>query len=48
MQFIRLSKSLDIAERLLPELVSDWMNIKSVQNIDIAFIQKLGVNMLFS
>ena len=46
MQFIRLPKEIDIAERVLPELVADWMNIKSVQNIDIRFIQRLQVNML--
>jgi len=46
MQFIRLLKVIDIAERVLPELVADRMNTKSVQNIDISFIQKLQVNML--
>jgi len=38
MQFIRLPKAIDIAERVLPELVADWMNTKSVKNIDISFI----------
>jgi hypothetical protein len=41
MQFIRLPKLIDIAERELPELVADWMNMKSVQNMNISFIQKL-------
>jgi hypothetical protein len=41
MQFIRLPKPIDIAERELPELVADWMNMKSVQNINIRFVQKL-------
>jgi len=48
MQLIRLPKAIDIAERVLPELVADWMNAKSVQNIDIPFVQKLQVNMLIS
>ena len=48
MQFIRLPKAIDIAERVLPELVADWMNTKSVQNIDSSFVQKLQVNMLIS
>ena len=46
MQFIRLPKGIDMAERVLPELVGDWMNSKSVQNIDIGFVQKLQVNIL--
>jgi hypothetical protein len=46
MQFIRLAKVIDIAERVLPELVADWMNTKSVQIIDISFVQNLQVNML--
>jgi len=45
MQFIRLPKVIHIAERVLPELVADWMNFKSVQNINISFIQNLQVNM---
>jgi hypothetical protein len=48
MQFIRLPKAIGIAERALPELVADWMNTKSVQNIEISFIQKLQGNMLIS
>ena len=46
MQFIRLQKPLDIAKRVLPDLVLDWMNTKRVQIINIRFIQKLRVNML--
>jgi len=48
MQFIRLPKLIDIAERVLPEPVVDWMNTRSVQNITIPFIQKLQVNILIS
>jgi len=48
MQFIRLPKAINIAERVVPELVVDWMNTKSVQNIDISFVQKLQVNMQIS
>jgi len=48
MQFIRLPKAIDIAERVLPELVADWMNTKSVQNINISLVQKLQLNMLIS
>ena len=48
MQFIRLPKLIDIAERELPELVAHRMNLQSVQNINIRFVQKLRVNMLIS
>ena len=48
MQFIRLPKVIDIAERLLPELVADWMNTKSVQNFYISSILKLQVTMSIS
>jgi len=48
MQFIRLPKAIDIAERVLPELVADWMNTKSMQNINDSFVQKLQVNMQIS
>jgi len=48
MQFIRLPKAIDIAGRVLPELVADWMNTKSVQNSAISFVQKVQVNMLIS
>jgi len=45
MQFIRLPKLIDITARELAELVADWMNMKSVENIIISFIQKLKVIM---
>jgi len=48
MQFIRLPKAIEIAKRVLPELVSDWMNTKILQIIDIEFIEKLRVTMLIS
>jgi len=48
MQFIRLPKAMDIAERVLPELVSDWMNTKILQIIDIRLIQSFRVNILIS
>jgi hypothetical protein len=48
MQFIRLPRAIDIAERVLQELVADWMNTKSVQNIDFSFVQKFQINMLIS
>jgi len=48
MQFIRLPKAIDIAERVLPQLIADWTNTKSVQNIDMSFVQKLQVNMLIT
>jgi hypothetical protein len=48
MQFIRLPKAIDIAERVLPELVADWINTKSVQNVNISFVQKLEAKMLIS
>jgi hypothetical protein len=48
MQFIRLPKLLDIVERELPEVVADWMNSKSEQNINICFIQTLSLNPLVS
>ena len=46
MQFIRQPKPLDIAERVLPELVPDWINTKSVQMMNIGMIQKIQVEML--
>jgi hypothetical protein len=48
MQFIRLLKAIDIAERVLPELVADWVETYSVQSINIIIHQQLGVNMLVS
>jgi len=46
MQFIKLPKPIDIAERGLPELVADWVDTQSVQNINIVFLSQLPVNML--
>jgi len=48
MQFIRLSKLIEIAERELPELDADWMNTKSLQNYNISFVKTLWVNMLIT
>jgi hypothetical protein len=48
MQFIRRPKVIDIAERVLPELVADWMTTKRVQKIEIRFVQKPQVNLLIS
>jgi hypothetical protein len=44
MQFIRLLELIYLAERILPEQVADWITTKSVQNIDISFVQKHQVN----
>ena len=41
MQFIRLPKPMDIAERVLPELVADWTDTESVQSINIIVLQLL-------
>ena len=48
MQFIRLPKPIDIAERVLPQLVADWVDTESVQGINMIVLQQLGVNMLVS
>ena len=48
MQFIWLPRPLDIAELVLSELVSDSINTKSVQKINIRLIQRLRVIMLIS
>jgi hypothetical protein len=39
MQFIRLPKVIDIAERELPELVANWVDTESVQSIMIIVLQ---------
>ena len=41
MQFIRLPKPIDIAKRVLPELVVDWVDTYSVQSINITVLQQL-------
>jgi hypothetical protein len=46
MKFMRLPKPIDMGERLLPELVADWVDTKSVQRINIVVLQQLRVNML--
>jgi len=48
MQFIRLLKPIDIAERVLPELVADWVDTESVESIKMIVFQKLRVNMRVS
>jgi len=48
MQFIVMPKSIDIAGMISPSLVSDWMNTKSVQIINVGCVQKLQGNMLFA
>jgi hypothetical protein len=48
MHFSRLPKAIDITERVLPELVADWINTKSEQNTNISFVQMLKVYMLLS
>jgi len=48
MQFIRLPKPIDIAERVLPELVADWVDTESVQSINIIVLELLRLNMLVS
>ena len=47
MQFIRLPKLIDIAERVLPELGADWVDTESVQSLNNV-LQQLWVNMLVS
>jgi hypothetical protein len=48
MQFIRLPKPIDIAERVLPELVADWVDTESAQSINMIVPKQLQVNMLVS
>jgi len=48
MQIIRPPKQIDIAERVLPELVADWMNTRSMQNFNISCVQKLQADILIS
>jgi len=48
MWFIRLPKAIDIAKRVVPSLVGDWMNPNSLQILDIRLVQRLEVNMLIS
>ena len=46
MQFIRVPKPIDIAQRALAELVADWVDTKSVKSIKIFVRQQIQVNML--
>jgi hypothetical protein len=48
MQLIRPPKLKGTAERELPELIPDWMNMKSGYSINITIVQKLRVHMLFT
>ena len=48
MQFIRLPKPIDIEESVLPELVADLGDTKSVQSINMMVLQQLRVTMLVS
>jgi hypothetical protein len=41
MQFIMLPKPIDIAERVMPELVADWVDTQSVPSISIIIFQQL-------
>jgi len=46
MQFIRLPKERDIAVRVLPELVADWVDTWSVKSINSIVLQQLRVDMV--
>jgi len=35
MQFIRLPKAIDISERVLPELVAEWVDTEGVQSLNM-------------
>jgi len=48
MQFRRLPKAIDIAERVLQELVGDLVDTKSLQSINMIVLKQLRVNMLVS
>jgi hypothetical protein len=41
MQLIRLPKPIDIAGRVLPELVAYWVDTESVPSIKIIVLQQL-------
>jgi hypothetical protein len=47
MQFITPPKPVDIAERVLEELVADWVCTESIQSINLIVQQQLLLNMLF-
>jgi hypothetical protein len=46
MQFIRLPKPTDIAEKVLAELVADWVDTESMQSINMIVPKQLRVNTL--
>jgi hypothetical protein len=48
MQFIRLPKPIEIVERVLPDLVVDWVDTNSVQSINIIVLQQLRANLQVS
>jgi hypothetical protein len=48
MQFIRLRKTIGIAERVLPELVGDCMDTESVQSVIIIVVLQLQEHMVVS
>jgi hypothetical protein len=48
MQFITLPKPIDSAERLLPELVADWVDTLGVKSTKNIILQQVRVNMLDS
>ena len=48
MQFIWLPKVIDFVEKVLPELVADWVDTESVQSINMIVLEQLRVNMLVS
>jgi len=48
MQIIRLPKAIDIAERVLPALVADWVHRYSVKSFKIIVLQQLWQNLVVS
>jgi len=48
MQFIRLPKPIDIAKRVLPEPVRNWLDTKSVQSNIVILLQQLWVHIRVS
>jgi hypothetical protein len=45
MQFIRLPNATDIAERVLPDIVAEWVDTKSVYSIHNIVLYQLRVQM---
>jgi hypothetical protein len=48
MHFIMLPQPIDIAERVLPKLVVDCVDISSVQSINLIVLLQLQLNILVS